>query len=58
MVETASHARQSAHRPLLFLTIVYLTNLSTGACVVIALAAGLFLVALTALLRHRQTTRT
>lgn len=43
--------------PLLFLFIAYITNLSIGACVLIALPTGLFLVALSALLRRRRATR-
>lgn len=43
--------------PLLFLFIAAITNLSIGACVLIALPTGLFLVALSALLRRRRATR-
>ena len=40
--------------PLLFLAIAYVTSLSIGLCVLIALLAGLLLVGLSAVLRGRR----
>jgi hypothetical protein len=40
--------------PVLFLAIAYVTSLSTGLCVLIALLAGLLLVGLSAVLRGRR----
>ena len=44
--------------PLLFLAVAYLTHLSTGVCVLIAVLAGAPLVGLSAARRHRRIRRT